>query len=254
MPIRLCGSSRKLHALYLETQFGPGGVPFGQFMLDPTLPIMAATLKKWGVNPLGMTIVRYKAADGKDIVDVVDWIGESHYPHVWDFFNEARIYGLSRAASPTPALIETLNLDVPGHYILLHPKGHLMNAHQFYVDRALEMCVHSKPEHVDRDWELAADETCFTLLRETFTGKDLRPTDVVRFPASPSNRELERNHPSGSRYHAYLAPPDVEPVWRPAIVAKIPKSQLRWAVIGGNSTTEKKLDKHSRNPWSIKAE
>lgn len=110
---RGCGS-RTANGLYAECGVGDGGLPVEDFLVDPPHPFVRDELDI--VNKA--TVV--EGADG--VRHVMMWVGEEHYPHVADFIEEARLYGVSRRL-PGDFDMSTLT---PGasKMILVHPRAY----------------------------------------------------------------------------------------------------------------------------------
>src|SRR5512141_1335408 len=159
---RRCGSARIAGHLYLESNTGPNGVSILSLLCCPTEPIMLEHFRALGGSAQGMTAVEYEGPDGRPWIDVLDWIGESHYPYAWDWIQECRAAptGISRALAADPKLIKAFDPATPGYYIPIHSRGHLLNAHEFYSHRAVARCAKNIGEHLDPAWLDNTEDTC----------------------------------------------------------------------------------------------
>ncbi|GAA5512522.1 hypothetical protein Dcar01_01236 [Deinococcus carri] len=114
---RLCGDGRILGGWYLECAVLASGThPLDHFLVD--FPTLVPT--HLSVNALGVTLW----TDPKGVTHVVDLIGESHYPFVPDFWEEARRMGFSRKISPT---LPVGKLSAQSRFLFIHPKALVAN-------------------------------------------------------------------------------------------------------------------------------
>lgn len=115
---RACGEGRILGGIYLECGLSPFGEPMESFWMDPPLPLPLTVQAQ--VTPLGMSL--WEAGDGTH--HVLDWIGESHYPYVPDFLEEARVMGFSRRA---PKTLDFSKLGPGSRMIYIHKRARVAN-------------------------------------------------------------------------------------------------------------------------------
>lgn len=115
---RLCGSGRKAGELYLECGLTRGGDALENMLMDPPMPIERET---FSVSPIGVNVFQ----DHEGVTHVLDWVGESHYPEVADFIEEARLKGVSRKVSHTAPI---QGLTVESRLYLCHPRARVSNA------------------------------------------------------------------------------------------------------------------------------
>lgn len=107
--VRGCGE-RDENGLYLCVGISPFGKPIEFFLVDPVLPWKGGTLRA----PMLIE-------DKKGINHVVMWIGETYYPFVPDFVEEAKIMGVSKRVPRT----FDLSVLTPGksRLLLVHPNA-----------------------------------------------------------------------------------------------------------------------------------
>ena len=107
---RLCGKGRTTHGLYVECgQFNHGLMDIEHALLDPPQPYDFAG---FGLSKIGVNVL----PDG----NIVDWVGEEHYPYPADFIEEARVMGISRKISPQTDLSLVTSRSL---LILVHAKA-----------------------------------------------------------------------------------------------------------------------------------
>ncbi len=114
---RLCGHGRTAGEVYVECGPRISGIPLRDLLVD--LPQLVDA-EEWGVSPIGM-----KAFQLDGVTHLLDWVGESHYPEVADFIEEAVRGGLSRKVSHTGPIGE---LTSESCLYLLHPRALITNA------------------------------------------------------------------------------------------------------------------------------
>lgn len=108
MPSRGCGDSRVPGGVYLESAGSPTGKPVEWFVVDPPLPLDRDSIPKRGV-------VVTEAGD------VLDWVGEKHYPTAREFWEEVRRLGASRRIRPDTPGLDRLK---PGsNFIFVHARA-----------------------------------------------------------------------------------------------------------------------------------
>jgi hypothetical protein len=205
---RGCGR-RKPGGLYLCTNSGPVGVDLDSFLICPTHPLppeLLASVSRLGVHPIEL--------EGGHTA-IIDWIGTSHYPTFPHFWTEGRVFGLSRRISPDPALLARLTPN--SLLVYVHACGHLQNANEFHRRRAIAACAKDLKEHQAPPEGLT--DTCISLLWET------------QGPATNPDRRVLVPLACGESFRAWTCPPEVEPVWEPAVCAVIPMTYFHLEVV-----------------------
>ncbi len=122
---RLCGGGRTQGGIYLEAAtLAAANLVFpdiDQFLIDPTQVVDPTQM---GLNRMGMSLIKDKAG----VHHLLDWVGESHYPLITDFVEEARRMGISRKISPQ---IDFSLLEPGSKLIFVHAKAHIQNSAAF---------------------------------------------------------------------------------------------------------------------------
>lgn len=108
--VRGCGE-RVPGGIYAETVLGDVGMPFDFFICDSPHPVDP----DWGISAIGVKQV------GEDLVD---WVGQKHYPNVLDFVEEGRRFGVSRRLSPN---LDFERLTAKSKMMFVHAKAHIEN-------------------------------------------------------------------------------------------------------------------------------
>lgn len=115
---RLCGSGRHAGEMYLESGLQSGGAPIESFLMDPPMLIDPV---EWGVGAIGINTFQ----DHEGVTHVLDWVGETHYPEMVDFIEEARVKGVSRRVAHNGPIDQ---LDSRSRLFLMHPRAAVTNA------------------------------------------------------------------------------------------------------------------------------
>jgi hypothetical protein len=99
---RGCGE-RQPDSIYLESRLSPFGKELEYFLIDPPQPCHELGInwsRSYQVYQKPLTKQGEPVLDdnGKQVVinHLVDWVGEEHYPTIWDFIEETRKKGISR--------------------------------------------------------------------------------------------------------------------------------------------------------------
>lgn len=122
MPRRMCGDSRIIGGSYWE--FGTqqtmqlvSAIPLirpdmNLMVLDPPVEI--------DVERMGLQTVGVKMVNVGGVNHILDWVGETHYPNVADFVEEAKAVGLSRRM---PSTLPFGSLTEESRLLLVHRKA-----------------------------------------------------------------------------------------------------------------------------------
>jgi len=214
--VSLCG--QRFPGLYLCTNTADQGVPLWQLIEDPVQPFDwdAYHFAKTGQNILEMD---------EHTVYIYDWLGSS-FPEAMDWLQEGRRFGFStRLAANKDQLSKMADKDWVYHWV--HPRAYLLNAGEFYAQRAQQWCPKSIPEHLDANKDSLF--TCAGLLLETFLS-----TEKV------AERAFTRTAPS-FEYRAFYHPPNVIPQFTPGVILRLPKSFFHFEIV-----EEVNGDKHEK--------
>jgi hypothetical protein len=208
---RGCGTRRK-GGIYAEVGLSPYGLPLEAFLIDPPVVVGREAL---GLHPIGVTLLTNPKTG---VRNVLDWIGEVHYPHVCDFLEEARRFGVSRRL---PKNLDFSVLTPSSRLVLLHPRAWIDQAAGYFAARDQARwaagCPQWLPDHLDPGLPPAM---CAGLWWEDLT-------EGAAIPGGPDTdpRLVERTMPSFT-YHARLRPGGVVPTYRLALFASFPLSRL----------------------------
>jgi len=121
---------------------------FERCLLDPPIPVDIARM---GLSAIGVTLVEAVASDGRRVTHVFDIIGQSHYPNVASFIDEARAKGVSRRLART---LDFSRLEAGrSRLVLVHARGWLDNAAEYFAARTSTRwpCPKLNYAHLDRD-------------------------------------------------------------------------------------------------------
>lgn len=206
---RGCGR-RVSNGVYWETGLSPYGRPLEDFLLDPPIRVPPDVLAS--TSAVGVHL--HQSASGT--WHVFDRIGREFYPHVTDFIEEVRRFGLSRRL---PANLEFHRLTPDSRLVLIHDRAYIENFDAYGVGWT---CPKQKESHAD-----LGPDFCFGGCWEDLE----QGTPVV-----PGLLEVRREMPS-FEYFARLRPEGVVPEYSPAFFASFPCSRI--AVVAGDQSTER---------------
>lgn len=219
MPKRGCGDSRKINGIYAMSASSPDGMPIEYFMFDPTIPVDPEELR---LSAVGMSPIEDPRTG---VVNVWDWIGETHYPYATDYIEEGLRYEFSALMSPG----FPFELLTPGRSMryCVHPGAVIANATEYAADRPhlQSGCYKNIRAHDEPDY----NKTCISFLWEMIDNADLTGN-----PAYP--RQVRRHQPSFT-YLAYRSPERVVPQLQPGLFLRLPIS--RFEVVAGDKSDER---------------
>ena len=192
-----------------EPETDPVTAAFEGCLLDPPIPVDVVAM---GLSAIGVTLVSTVASDGRPVTHVFDIIGQTHYPNVASFIDEARTHGVSRRLARS---LDFSRLEAGrSRLVLIHARAFLDNAAEYFRARtpANWSCPKLAPAHLDPD---TPPEMCSSLYWEDLDGSGslsgYRHTSVC----------------AGQTTTVGLRPPDgVTPRHRHAIFASFPISRL----------------------------
>ena len=239
---RGCGASRDYGGVYLEVGLSKFGAPLEDFLFDP---VIACDWKKLGLSPRQPLLMPHE--NGR--VDVVDWVGETHYPNPSDFLEEVRRLGLSRKLELSHKQYELLSSEsrilivLPRAYI--HPQiiKHASISNMNLVDYPWRFCP--KDQHESRP-----SQGINTIFEEPCAGYLWQRTDHGSKPiledSYPDGRYVERVMPAFTYQavrscDAFL---DADPaMFQPGFVASFQIGRLVVVNDPDGKQHEEKLDK-----------
>lgn len=210
MTTRGCGD-RVEGGIYFECRPGIGGKPVEYFLFCPPVPVP----EEWGLTPVGSRLI---------LDNVVDWIGESHYPNVLDWIEEVRIFGIS-ARMPSNFPFEQLTME--SRFMPVHRRGLIGN----YEEMRLYFPNGKREANCPSLTHGASEGPCAGLWWEDVQGGEESPRDKWRW-----SRPVERAMPS-FKYVANRAPDGFVPRYTPAILGAFPLTRI--VVVHGADSKEK---------------
>jgi hypothetical protein len=239
---RGCGSTREEGALYLEVGLSEHGRPFDSFLLDPLVALHPDDLL--AIPRLGQTLI-----EGPDeVVHVIDWVGEAHYPYATDFLEEGRRKGFSRKISRE---LQIGRLDPGKSFIyFLHARGYLANwpAYQAaYTDglanhQCREEALRGARNHQRGTNAHLTAECTVHCCRHLWSAAPHDPM-LMHFHVAPRTF-------TDFKYDVYPTRPKLVPDWKAAYVARFPITNF--TVIrsrdGTHEHTARKARARSRYP------
>jgi hypothetical protein len=215
MATRGCGN-RVAGGIYFECRLSPYGKPLETFLYCPPPPVPP----EWALSPVSSRLIG---------IDVVDWIGETHYPNVLDYVEEVRHLGLSGR----------LPKNFPFHKLTYRSTFKPVHARAI-IDNWMDMLVLFRKEKREADCPLsietptlahrATDGYCSGYWWEDVMGGDSDMRAGWRW-----SRPVLRERPSFS-YYANARPIAFKPDYRPGILGAFPLTRL--VVVQGEGAEE----------------
>jgi hypothetical protein len=245
---RGCGR-REAGGIYMITELSPFGRPLEDFMSCPALPVPP----DFGVTPLGQRVA------GEDNCQMVlDWIGESHYPNVMDFWEEVRHLGASRHITKDTALrlrpgawlypihakaIIRNWMQYPGRYMGICPKCDIKHGVTSDITDREMLWFRAEYSDLDRKYEYAG---C-----TGYWGEDIiRGTPYNELDEDADERMVRRVMPWGV-YGGLRSPSELvgeyylEPDYAPGMTGRLPINCLH--VINGAEESEPRYEALKKN-------
>lgn len=200
IPVKRGCGERTAGDCYAEFGVGAGGARVESFIVDPPV---AVDIEALGITPIGVHLI-----ERAGVWHVADWVGESHYPNVADFIEEARRFGVSRKIQKT---IDFSKLTSESRMILLHPRAWIDNAAE-YPPQTHKNCPKGKTAHGEQG------VMCARLWWDDVEGGEAIEDDERA-------RLVLRRMPS-FEYYAQRRSEKVEPQYQTAIFASFPMTRL----------------------------
>ena len=265
--LQLVRQCKGVHAgVHIAADVGEEGVlPWAMTLEDPTNPVDLTAL---GVASQGITVkervVGYDMETGEPqhlidpttgtvVCDMYDMIGATFYPNVWDFVMEYAVAGLHRFV---PSKTQVQKLSPLSEYRGIHARGHLENAHELYRYRMphdqFEICYSLSEEvrklhtEIPSEWLEYSNETCYSLLYNNLIHS--------RGELNKETREVVRKLVLVT-YSGYAPAKGTEPIWKPAIVIRLPLGNMcYWNIVddGDEKTRDNSMNMLSRLDESMK--
>lgn len=140
---RACGD-RVAGGIYLTVPTSPDGAVVDNFLIDPPRPVDMTAM---GLSSIGTTIIEKTSDKGDRNTYVMDVVGQSHYPNVSDFIEEARRHGISRRIARNA---DFSRLTSQSRLILIHARGYITNSGEYHLARPKDewWCPRNIPSHI----------------------------------------------------------------------------------------------------------
>lgn len=228
---RGCGE-RVPDGIYAECGLSDRGSPLEAFLIDSPAPIPP------GLDLINKAQVWQHPKTG--IYHLVIWIGAVHYPHVADYIEEVRRYGVSRRIG---AHVD-VSVLTPGQsmMILAHPRALLTT----WEDRSRpHECRKHVPGHAQTDEQIAG--ACLFKTYELIAAEDGKPLIDI-----PGERALfERT--IGSTTYTYSPTGENDTGLKPGIFAMLPLHGFALVKSASGSADVSKAEKLSVSgmPWYL---
>lgn len=236
---RMCGEGREAGGVYFEVASSQDGAPIDFFLMCPPVPIDAEEQKRLGISPIGMSLLPQKDADGNTIYHIADWIGESHYPDIWDFLTEGSALNFSRRV---PSTFDFSKLSNQSRIYFIHPRGWIENWPQYFEHEPsyplTECCPHDVaiyrmggrfPTINDHSHSYKHHEFCSRLWLQDLT--ESKKTKVRYISQTDRNKEIserlvQKMLPCEAHYQGFMRPLEVTPQYRAAIIGSFPLGRI----------------------------
>lgn len=238
---RACGY-RIAGGIYAETKVtgiffrSPTGSAesFNQCVFDPPIPV---DLGRLGLRELGVKLVERKTPEGDSVWHVLDVVGATYYPYPADFIAEAKRFGVSRRISRE---IDFGKLSEQSRLILIHQKAWIENSGEYFAARASGEwdCPKGLANHLN---PAAPPAMCSGLWYEDLG--DCREGD----------RRCTRKVAT-VQYAGKARPEGVTPVYRHAMFASFPISNIAVIKDADGGTHETALERASRASLPVSVE
>lgn len=208
--IRGCGT-RKEGGVYLCFGTSRKGKPIEHFLKDYPQPLNSGLR----LSPIGVRLIE---RDG--ITHVLDWVGESHYPNVWDYIEEVSRFGSSRHVARN---LDFSKLTLRSKHLFVHPRVVVTNWHEFFSAHPYHAPQAWRNFHCPKHRHDEYDGPCLGICKSL-----LDPYTSKGWHGDMVNREM----PSFS-YTGHRAPEGFTPQYQAGIFMALPIHQIE-VVMGGN--------------------
>lgn len=173
---RGCGSMA-YGAVYAELSTSPFGIHISNFVICPVWDLSGLKLSAQGMNIIPRIVdgKQDETPDGKPIFDVFDIVGKNHYPYKADFYEEARLFGISRRW-PKNTPINQLIPGVSRHYLcsmngVLEEIDHAASAvNAQFSNPKQPQCLTGA--HTRQSWDYGFGATCSAFWWSEMTAND----------------------------------------------------------------------------------
>ena len=214
MPTRGCGT-RQVGAVYLVSEPEKGGKPIEWFMPDPPVPLPESL---FDMRKNGHNLHRFAG-----IYHAVDWVGESYYPNVADFVEEARLYGASRRCSPR---LDFSLLQNGSCFVFVHRRAIIVNHMEMRVSPKCVKRDLSPPGLISRPSNSSSTDPQTVYVVEGAPGErpHLNADDLCAGVYWHDVEGTQEGHRTigDTRYPASARPHGFKPVYSPGIFLLMP--------------------------------
>lgn len=230
---RGCGE-RVPDGIYAECGLSDRGSPLEAFLIDPPQPL-----------PEGLDIINKAQLwqhPTSSIWHLVIWVGAVHYPHMADYIEEVRRFGVSRRIG---AHVD-ISLLTPGQSMMIfaHPRARLTS----WEDRSRALnCRKNRAGHAENDTEHPPAGPCLFKTYDLIAPEDGTPLIDI-----PGERALfERT--IGSTTYTYSPTGESDSGLKPGLFAMLPLHGFALVRGEGGRVDETKAKKlsDSKMPWYL---
>ena len=237
---RGCGDKRVPGGVYLESAFGPNGLPFETFLIDPPLVLTRDQLAS--IPRLGIQL----APDRGGVMNVLDWIGEANYPYAPDFIEEGRRRGFSRKINPN---VDLSALSRGSRMFFMHAKGALSNWREYHAaqrDADLdELCALHAITKSRKHYGPSVDEHC---IRHLWAA--LAPSSGSLNAPGGEHTKLWRRFVD-FEYRVFPTDPVLSAPFVPAVIAAFPITNITVIAKDGDAHRDTLQDIQRRSPVPV---
>lgn len=221
--VRGCGK-RVQGGVYVVTKLSPFGIPINSFLFDPPWVPIDTEGNVHYPGAVGLHLVENPYKEG--VVDLWDWIGEQYYPYFPDFWEEARLYGLSRRISSNTNF-EQLSKD--SGIIGFHRKGILKGSRKFYEyllntfekNTFMDLCPQNYEHRLDDKENIFCVRYLWQLVDEVEEYENR--LHVIPIPRSSNNLQ---NFYMAAYYPDWIKSKQFKVEWIPAAMFRLPIHRL----------------------------
>lgn len=203
----------KAGGVYAHVPVGKDGkfqTPIWNFLLCPTVPIEDPN--SYGISAIDMALISRGVtnAEGKEIFDIYDWIGEGSYPNPMDWIFEIDKLGFHQKVKTA----QIAKLVPESNYFAIHPRGWINNPRPYIekwqTSELYPKCPANHEPHIKENkvWVDSNQMCTGLLLNDTVKGTPI------------SGRQVTRTMPS-FEYQAWSPAVD-DATYTPAIFFRLP--------------------------------
>ena len=223
---RGCGT-RVVGGIYAESGMSPWGKPIGWFLCDPPRPLNGLRLPARGVTLF---------ADEHGTYHIWDMIGGEHYPHVADWVEETRRFGVSRRL---PRTLDFSKLTADSQLIACHARAYFR---RWDVGLTGLQCV-KDPALLNHYEDAGWPEPCAAMWWRHLDDRRLED-GTIQVPVEcrvdggllDQGYTWVRRQMAAFSYHGWRLPKGVDVGFEPGVIGRFPLTGL--SVVSGNGRTD----------------